>query len=127
MQRGAADMDRYNPSSRAIGLAILTYGLGIFILQLLGIPFKFGTPPIGQLQVALGGAIFGLGIGISGTCIFSSEWRAGGGSIYSMIVLTSTILLGMPTLAFHYGWWLTNTSTRVKTNKPLQLWTNIRI
>ncbi len=92
---------------RAVGIAILTYGFGIFILQLLGIPFKFGTPPIGQLQVALGGVIFGLGIGISGTCIFSSEWRAGGGSIYSMIVFASTILLGMPTLAFHYDWWLT--------------------
>jgi len=91
---------------RAIGLAILTYATGIFILQLVGIPFRFGVPQIGQIQIALGGLIFGAGIGISGTCVFSSEWRAGGGSIYSLIVLLSTIILGMPVLAFNYDWWL---------------------
>jgi uncharacterized membrane protein YedE/YeeE len=91
---------------RAVGLAILTYATGIFILQLVGIPFKFGVPQIGQIQIALGGLIFGVGIGISGTCVFSSEWRAGGGSIYSLIVLLSTIILGMPALALNYDWWL---------------------
>ncbi|MEM2181724.1 MAG: YeeE/YedE thiosulfate transporter family protein [Nitrososphaerota archaeon] len=93
--------------ARAIGLAILTYATGIYILQLLQIPFRFGVPQIGQLQIAIGGLIFGLGIGIAGTCIFSSEWRAGGGSIYSIIVLLSTILIGMPALALNYEWWLT--------------------
>ncbi len=106
---------------RAIGLAILTYATGIFILQLVGIPFRFGVPQIGQLQIALGGLIFGAGIGIAGSCIFSSEWRAGGGSIYSVIVLLSTILLGMPALALNYGWWL---AILPQEPKPFTLYSN---
>ncbi len=93
--------------TRAIGLMILTFSTGVFLLQLFGIPFRFATPQISQLQIALGGFIFGAGIALAGSCIFSSEWRAGMGSIYSTIVLISTIFLGMPVLAIHYEWWLT--------------------
>jgi uncharacterized membrane protein YedE/YeeE len=49
-------------------------------------------------------------MGIAGTCIFSSEWRAGGGSVYSTIALISTIALGMPVLAYHYEWWVNTLS-----------------
>jgi len=91
----------------AVGLAVLVFSTGIFLLQQLGgIPFKLTPPQIGASQIFLGGFIFGLGIGIAGSCIFSSEWRAAGGSIYSMVVLASTILIGMPALALHYDWWL---------------------
>jgi len=95
---------------RAVGLALLTFSTGIWVLQQLGIPYNFAAviPQISQLQIALGGIIFGLGISLAGSCIFSTEWRAGGGSIYSMIVLASTIFLGMPALALHYEWWLTS-------------------
>ncbi len=92
---------------KAVGLAVLTYSTGIYLLQLVGIPFALTPPQIGVLQFFLGGLIFGLGIGIAGSCIFSSEWRAGGGSVYSMIVLLSTILIGMPALSLNYEWWLT--------------------
>jgi uncharacterized membrane protein YedE/YeeE len=61
---------------------------------------------VGQIQIFIGGVIFGAGMGVAGACIFSSEWRAGGGSLYSMIVLISTIALGMPILAYHYEWWV---------------------
>jgi uncharacterized membrane protein YedE/YeeE len=93
---------------RAVGLALLTFSTGVWVLQSLGIPFNFAlvVPSISQLQIVLGGIIFGLGIALAGSCIFSTEWRAGGGSIYSMIVLASTIFLGMPALALHYDWWL---------------------
>jgi len=93
---------------RAIGIALLTFATGVYILQLFGIPFNFGgvIPQISQIQIALGGFIFGVGISLAGSCIFSSEWRAASGSIYSSIVLLSTIFLGMPALAVHYEWWL---------------------
>jgi len=93
---------------RAVGLALLTFSTGVWVLQQLGIPYNFALvlPSISQLQIALGGLIFGLGISLAGSCVFSTEWRAGGGSIYSMIVLASTIFLGMPALALHYDWWL---------------------
>ncbi|MEM4302405.1 MAG: YeeE/YedE thiosulfate transporter family protein [Candidatus Caldarchaeum sp.] len=91
---------------RAIGLALLTFSTGVYLLQLLGLPFSLGTPQISQIQVALGGFIFGVGISLAGSCIFSSEWRAATGSIYAAIVLLSTVFLGMPLLAIHYGWWL---------------------
>jgi len=93
---------------RAVGLVLLTFATGVMLLQQLGIPFNFNNviPPISQLQIALGGFIFGVGISLAGSCIFSTEWRAGGGSVYSMIVFASTIFLGMPTLALHYEWWL---------------------
>lgn len=107
--------------TRAIGIAILTYATGIFILQILGVPFKYGVPQIGQIQIAVGGLLFGLGIGIAGTCVFSSEWRAGGGSIYSVIVLLSTILLGMPALALNYDWWL---AILPQEPKPFTLYSN---
>jgi uncharacterized membrane protein YedE/YeeE len=91
----------------AVGLAILVFSTRIFLLQQLGgIPFRLTPPQIGAVQILLGGFIFGLGIGVAGACIYSSEWRAAGGSIYSMVVLASTILLGMPALALHYDWWL---------------------
>ncbi|GBC71776.1 hypothetical protein HRbin02_01564 [Candidatus Calditenuaceae archaeon HR02] len=92
---------------KAVGLAVLTYSTGIYLLQLIGIPFALTPPQIGVLQFFLGGLVFGLGIGVAGSCIFSSEWRAGGGSVYSMIVLLSTILIGMPILSLNYEWWLT--------------------
>jgi uncharacterized membrane protein YedE/YeeE len=91
----------------AVGLAVLVFSTGIFLLQQLGgVPFKLTPPQIGASQILFGGFIFGLGIGVAGSCIFSSEWRAAGGSIYSIVVLASTILLGMPALALHYDWWL---------------------
>lgn len=93
---------------KAVGILLLTFSTGIFILQRLGIPFNFAgvVPAISQLQIALGGVIFGIGISLAGSCIFSTEWRAGSGSIYSVIVLLSTIFLGMPALALHYDFWL---------------------
>ncbi len=98
---------------RAVGLVLLTFATGIWLLQLLGVPFNFNNviPPVSQIQIALGGLIFGVGISLAGSCIFSTEWRAGGGSIYSIIVFASTILLGMPVLALHYDWWLANVPT----------------
>jgi uncharacterized membrane protein YedE/YeeE len=91
----------------AVGLAVLVFSTGIFLLQQLGgVPFKLTPPQIGASQILLGGFVFGLGIGVAGSCIFSSEWRAAGGSIYSIVVLASTILMGMPALALHYDWWL---------------------
>jgi hypothetical protein len=105
---------------KAVGLAILTYSAGVYLLQLAGIPFVLKVPPIGALQFFLGGLIFGLGIGVAGSCIFSSEWRAGGGSVYSMIVLLSTILAGMPVLSLNYEWWLT---VLPQEPKPLTLYT----
>ncbi len=91
---------------KAIGLAVLTYSTGVYILQLINTPFSLTPPQIGVAQILIGGVVFGAGIGVAGSCIFSSEWRAGGGSIYSLIVLLSTILIGMPALALHYDWWL---------------------
>lgn len=91
---------------KAVGLAVLTYSTGVFLLQLSGTPFNLTPPQIGVLQILLGGLVFGIGIGIAGSCIFSSEWRAGGGSVYSMVVLLSTVLIGMPALSLNYDWWL---------------------
>uniref|UniRef100_A0A7J3WBZ9 YeeE/YedE family protein n=1 Tax=Caldiarchaeum subterraneum TaxID=311458 RepID=A0A7J3WBZ9_CALS0 len=92
---------------KAIGIILLTFSTGIYVIQLLGIPVSFGgvVPNISQIQIALGGLIFGVGIALAGSCIYSTEWRAGSGSIYSMTVLLSTIFLGMPTLALHYDFW----------------------
>lgn len=93
---------------KAIGLLLLTFSTGVYILQLLGIPFSFAgvVPNISQLQIAVGGIIFGIGISLAGSCIFSTEWRAGSGSLYSLIVFVSTVFLGMPALALHYDFWL---------------------
>ena len=97
---------------RAVGLVLLTFATGIWLLQLLGVRSTSTTaPPVSQIQIALGGLIFGVGISLAGSCIFSTEWRAGGGSIYSIIVFASTILLGMPVLALHYDWRLANVPT----------------
>ncbi len=92
----------------ATALAILAYAILAYPLVLVD-PDNIGfalAKGVGQLQIFLGGVIFGAGMGIAGTCIFSSEWRAGGGSIYSMVVFISTIALGMPILAYHYETWL---------------------
>lgn len=92
----------------ATSIAILTYAILAFPLVLVdpkSVSFALARGA-GQLQVLLGGLIFGIGMGVAGSCIFSSEWRAGGGSVYSMIVLMSTIFLGMPILAYHYEWWV---------------------
>ncbi|MDW8073449.1 MAG: YeeE/YedE thiosulfate transporter family protein [Nitrososphaerota archaeon] len=105
---------------KAVGLAVLTYSTGVLLLQLFGTPFSLTPPQIGLLQIVLGGLIFGLGIGVAGSCIFSSEWRAGGGSVYSMIVLLSTILIGMPALSLNYDWWL---SILPQDPKPFTLYT----
>ncbi|MCS7095232.1 MAG: YeeE/YedE thiosulfate transporter family protein [Thaumarchaeota archaeon] len=91
---------------KAIAIVLITYSTGIFLLQIAGVPFALRPPQIGVLQLLLGGLVFGLGIGIAGSCIFSTEWRAGGGSVYSMLVLLSTIVIGMPALSLHYDWWL---------------------
>lgn len=93
---------------QAIGLLLLTFSTGVYILQQLGVPYNFAgvVPNISQLQIAVGGIIFGIGISLAGSCIFSTEWRAGSGSIYSIVVLLSTIFLGMPALALHYDFWL---------------------
>ncbi|MDM7275495.1 MAG: hypothetical protein P3X22_005180 [Thermoprotei archaeon] len=45
-------------------------------------------------------------MGVAGACIFSSEWRAASGSVYSMIVLFSTIFIGMPLLAYHFEFYV---------------------
>ncbi len=92
----------------ATALAILAYAILAYPLVLVN-PDNIGfalAKGVGQLQIFLGGVIFGAGMGIAGACIFSSEWRAGGGSIYSMVVFISTIALGMPILAYHYETWL---------------------
>jgi len=92
----------------ATAIAILVYAILAFPLAVVD-PGRLSfalAKGVGQLQIFLGGLIFGAGMGIAGSCIFSSEWRAGGGSVYSMIVLASTILLGMPILAYHYEWWV---------------------
>jgi uncharacterized membrane protein YedE/YeeE len=92
----------------ATALAILTYAILAFPIVLVDIgKVSFALAKgVGQLQIFLGGIIFGIGMGIAGACIFSSEWRAGGGSIYSMVVFISTIALGMPILAYHYETWV---------------------
>ncbi|PWV36490.1 MAG: hypothetical protein DJ555_06990 [Desulfurococcaceae archaeon] len=91
---------------KAVLIAIAIYAIGVWILYIEGAPLSLALAKgAGQLQIFIGGVIFGIGMGIAGTCIFSSEWRAGSGSIYSMVVLASTILIGMPVLAYHYQWW----------------------
>jgi len=92
----------------ATALAILTYAILAFPLAVTD-PGRLSfalAKGVGQIQIFIGGVIFGAGMGIAGACIFSSEWRAGGGSVYSTIVLISTIALGMPILAYHYEWWV---------------------
>ncbi len=90
----------------ALAITIAVYSIGIWILYIAGAPLNLSLARgAGQLMIFIGGVIFGIGMGISGTCIFSGEWRAGSGSIYSMVVIASTILLGMPVLAYHYEWW----------------------
>lgn len=90
----------------AVAITIAAYSIGIWILYIVGAPLSLALAKgVGQLQIFIGGVIFGIGMGIGGTCIFSSEWRAGSGSIYSMVLLASTILIGMPVLAYHYQWW----------------------
>ena len=92
----------------ATAIAILVYAILAFPLAVTDpdrVSFALARGA-GQVQILLGGLIFGVGMGIAGSCIFSSEWRAGGGSVYSMIVLASTIFLGMPILAYHYEWWV---------------------
>lgn len=91
---------------KAVAIALLAYSTGVLGLQLSGVPFALTPPQVGVLHLLIGGLVFGLGIGIAGSCIFSTEWRAGGGSVYSALVLLSTIVLGMPALSFHYDWWL---------------------
>jgi len=63
----------------ATALAILTYAI-------LALPMVVTDPDkisfalargVGQLQIFIGGLIFGAGMGIAGACIFSSEWRTG--------------------------------------------------
>lgn len=91
----------------AVGLAIATHSVGVWLLMYaagvaMGLSLAKG---LDQVQVLIGGFIFGVGMGIAGACIFSSEWRASSGSLYSVAVFLSTILLGMPVLAHHYEWW----------------------
>lgn len=58
----------------AVGLAILVFSTGIFLLQQLGgIFFRLTPPQIGAVQILLGGFIFGLGIGVAGAWVYSSE------------------------------------------------------
>lgn len=95
--------------ARAVAITILVYSAGVWILYSSGVHVGFALARgMGQLQILVGGLIFGVGMGIAGTCIFSSEWRAGAGSVYSVIAFLSTVLLGMPTLAYHYEWWKTS-------------------
>lgn len=89
----------------AIGLATLVAGIWLLI-YVAGVSVSLTLARgLGQVQVLVGGFIFGVGMRIAGSCIFSSEWRAGGGSVYSIVVLASTVLLGMPIFAYHYEWW----------------------
>lgn len=90
----------------AVAISIAVYSLGIWALYVAGYPVSLALAKgAGQIQILLGGLIFGIGMGLSGTCIFSSEWRAGGGSVYSLLVFASTVFIGMPILAYHYEWW----------------------
>ncbi|MEN3047596.1 MAG: YeeE/YedE thiosulfate transporter family protein [Candidatus Caldarchaeales archaeon] len=104
---------------KAVAIALLTYSTGVLALQLSGVPFALTPPQVGVLHLLMGGLVFGLGIGVAGSCIFSTEWRAGGGSVYSALVLLSTIVLGMPALALHYDWWL---SVILQEPKPFSLY-----
>ncbi len=91
----------------ATALAILLYTLSTWPLVASGAPVSLALAGgVGVLQVFLGGILFGAGMGVAGACIFSSEWRAASGSVYSMIVLFSTIFIGMPVLAYHYEFYV---------------------
>ncbi|MEM0497787.1 MAG: YeeE/YedE thiosulfate transporter family protein [Acidilobaceae archaeon] len=92
----------------AVAITIIVYSIGVWPLIIIdpnGVSLSLAKGA-GQIQIFIGGVLFGIGMGLAGSCIFSSEWRAGSGSIYALTVLLSTILLGMPILAYHYETWI---------------------
>lgn len=59
----------------------------------------------GQLQVVIGGLLFGIGAVLLGGCIFSSAYRAGAGQVTALIGWLSTVFVGMPLLSVHWDFW----------------------
>ncbi len=92
----------------AIGAgAILLYGLGA-----LGVSFHFGVKPDYVVGVALGGAIFGVGVAVSGY-VPGTEWMALGEGRREAIYAVFGGLLGAASWTVVYqtsaGQWLVNT------------------
>ncbi len=97
------------PSGRnasAIAFGLLLQAAIFTPLFLMGTKLDFSLASgQGQLQVLLGGLLFGVGVVLLGGCIFSSAYRAGAGHVTSLIGWLSTIFIGMPLLTLHWDFW----------------------
>lgn len=93
-----------NASAVAFGLLLQT---AIFLpLALGGTKFDYSLAAgQGQLQVLLGGFLFGIGAVLLGGCIFSSAYRAGAGQVTALVGWLSTVFVGMPLLSLHWDFW----------------------
>jgi len=93
-----------NASAVALGLLLQT---GIFLpLILSGAKLDYSLAAgQGQVQVLIGGFLFGIGAVLLGGCIFSSAYRAGAGQVTALVGWLSTVFLGMPLLSLHWDFW----------------------
>ena len=91
-------------AAKAWGLALAVAMLGTLgVGRWLGLDFAASVYTSGTLDVAgavLGGALFGLGMALAGTCSFGLLVRAGGGDLRAMV---SAIVIGISAFAFTAG------------------------
>ena len=84
----------------ALAVAILaTFGVG----RWLGLDFAASVYTPGKLDITgavLGGALFGLGMALAGTCSFGLLVRVGGGDLRAMV---SAVVIGISAFAFTAG------------------------
>ncbi len=99
-------------NAAAVALGLIVQSSIIIPLVYSGYKFEFSLASgQGQLQVLIGGLLFGVGVVLLGGCIFSSSYRAGAGSITSIVGWLSTVFLGMPLLSFTWPFWTTTLPT----------------
>ena len=65
----------------------------------------YQRPTLNWLSLALGGALFGVGMSLAGGCANKNLIRAGGGSVRSLVVLTFLAISAYMTLKGLFGQW----------------------
>jgi len=93
-----------NAAAVALGLVVQSFLIVPLLYSGYKLDLSLGAGQ-GQLQVLLGGLMFGVGVVLLGGCIFSSAYRAGAGSITSLVGWLSTVFIGMPLLTLTWDFW----------------------
>ena len=97
---------RSGRNAGAVAVGLLLQAAIFFPLALGGTTLDYSLAAgQGQLQVLIGGFLFGIGAVLLGGCIFSSAYRAGAGQVTAFVGWLSTVFLGMPLLALHWDFW----------------------